>query len=76
MLEFWFDLGLELEVPGEKLIQIRDDNKAWQTLYDKANKMLETWRDMGCSSTYKELGDALRCCEKDILAEKYCSMDG
>ena len=75
VLEFWFDLGLEL-VPKEKVIQIRDDNKAWQTLYDKANKMLETWRDMGCSSTYKELGDALRCCGKGILAEKYCSMDG
>ena len=71
VLEFWFDLGLDLEVPEEKLIEIRDDNKAWQTEYEKANKMLETWRDVGCSSTYKKLRDALRCCGKGILAEKY-----
>ena len=71
VLESWFDLGLELEVPEEKLIQIRDDNKAWQTEYDKASKMLETWRNMGCSSTYEKLGDALRRCGKGILAEKY-----
>ena len=29
VLEFWFHLGLELEVPEERLIQIREDNKAW-----------------------------------------------
>lgn len=62
----WQDIGRELEVSEEDLIEIQLYAPGRQK--GKANEMLQKWKQQsGRNATYKRLGEALiRCGRKDL----------
>lgn len=70
--ECWESLGTQLAVDQAKLECIRQDNVQMASPDRKAFEMLKVWREKDCSSTYRELENALKHEGKVLLAEKYC----
>ena len=68
----WYLLGIELGMEPSTVDGIRDNNIQNPTHEMKAFQMLNTWREKGSSSTYRELEKALEHENLVRIAEKYC----
>ena len=69
MSPYYYDIGLELDIPNSKLKAIKNDSTVPDSR-EKCREMLQTWLDDDTHATWKKLCDALKETNQSVLGEK------